>query len=84
LKVNSDKKMLGEYEANPLYKPYGIRAFGKQNIHTGEFDKSALRLLEIIDYDRSYANDYLEGLITKATVSWEGIGDADEWLSEMR
>lgn len=84
LKVNSDKKMLGEYESNPLYKPYGIRAAGKQNIHTGELDKSTLRLLEIIDYDRNYKEDYIAGLIKKATVSWKGVGDADEWLSEMR
>ena len=84
LKVNSDKKMLGEYESNPLYKPYGIRAAGKQNIHTGELDKSTLRLLEIIDYDRTYKEDYIAGLIKKATVSWEGVGDADEWLAEMR
>lgn len=84
LKVDSDKKMLGEYESNPLYKEYGIRATGKQNIHTGELDKSTLKLLEIIDYDRKYKKDYIAGLIQKATVSWEGIGDADEWLSEMR
>lgn len=84
LKIGSDKRMLGEYESNPLYKPYGIRAMGKQNIHTGEMDKSTLRLLEIIDYDRSYKEDYIADLISKATTSWQGIGDADEWLSGMR
>ncbi len=84
LKVNSDKKMLGDYESNPLYKPYGIRTMGKQNVHTGELDKSSLKLLEIVDYDRNYKDDYISELISKASISWAGIGDADEWLSEMR
>lgn len=84
LKVKSNRQMLGDYESNPLYKPYGIRATGKQNIHNGEIDKSTLKLVEIIDYDRNYKEDYIAGLIQKATVSWEGVGDADEWLAEMR
>ncbi|MGH9945878.1 MAG: hypothetical protein ACRD6X_01610 [Pyrinomonadaceae bacterium] len=84
LKIKTDKKMLEEYESNPLYKSYGIRAIGKQNSQTGEIDKSSLKLLEIINYERKYNEDYLAGLIGKATKSWEGIGDADDWLSQMR
>lgn len=84
LKITTNKKLLGEYEANPLYKPYGIRAIGKQNSQTGEFDKTTLKLLEIIDYDRRYNKDYIAGLIEKATPSWEGITSADEWLAELR
>ena len=42
LKITTDKKMLGEYEANPLYKPYGIRASGKQNSQTGEIRQSLI------------------------------------------
>jgi hypothetical protein len=84
LKVNSEKAILRDYESNPLYKPYGIRATGKQNIHTGELDKSTLGLVEIIDFDRSYKEEYISGLIKKATPSWEDIGDVDEWLKQMR
>lgn len=84
LKITANKKMLGEYESNPLYKPYGIRASGKQNSKTGEIDRTTLMLLEIIDYDQKFNEDYLGGLIKKATASWEGIGDADEWLSQLR
>jgi len=84
LKITTNKTMLGEYESNPLYKPYGIRATGKQNSNTGEIDKSTLKLVEIIDYDRRYNEDYLSGLIKKATASWEGVGDADDWLSQLR
>ena len=84
LKITTDKKMLGEYESNPLYKPYGIRASGKQNSKTGDIDKTSLKLLEIIDYDRRYNEDYLSSLIQKATPSWEGVNDADDWLSQLR
>ncbi len=84
LKIRADKKLLGDYESNPLYKPYGIRAIGKQNSQNGEIDKSTLQLLEIINYDRKYNENYLADLIQKATASWEGIGDADDWLSQMR
>ncbi len=84
LKIKADKKLLADYETNPLYKSYGIRTKGKQNAVNGEIDKTSLELLEIINYDRIFNEDYLSGLIQKATASWEGIGDADEWLREMR
>jgi hypothetical protein len=84
LKIVADKQMLGDYEANPLYKVYGLRATGKQNLHTGEIDKSTLKLLEIINYDKRRNEDYLSGLIRKATVTWRGVNDADEWLAELR
>lgn len=84
IKVTADKQMLGDFDANLLYKVYGLRATGKQNIHSGEIDKSTLRLVEIIDYDRKKNEDYLAGLIRKATATWEGVHDADEWLSQLR
>ena len=84
LTISSDKDLLANYESNPLYKKYGVRAKGKQNITTGDIDKSTLKLLEIIDYSPSYKEDYIKGLINKARNSWEGVGDADEWLSQLR
>ncbi|MBI5916895.1 MAG: hypothetical protein HY842_16090 [Bacteroidetes bacterium] len=84
LKIDASKDMLTDYENNPLYKPYGLRAVGKQNIRTGELDKSSLRLLEIIDYNPSFQEDYIQNLIKKAKKSWEGVTDADEWLKNVR
>ncbi len=84
LKIAAEKRMLGEYESNPLYKDYGLRAIGKQNLNTGEIDRSSLKLLEIIDYERRDNEDYLTRLIKKASFSWEGVKDADEWLSQLR
>lgn len=84
LKIEIDRKILREYPSNPLYKSYGLRTLGKQNVRTGEIDKTSLRLLEIIDYNPSYQEDYIKNLINKARKSWEGVGDADEWLSQLR
>lgn len=84
LKIEVDRNVLREYESNLLYKRFGIRASGKQNVRTGEIDKSNLKSLEIIDYNPSYQEDYIKGLINKARKSWEGVRDADEWLSQFR
>lgn len=84
LKVSAQKAILRDYESNPLYKPYGIRAAAKQNVQTGELDKSTLDLIEIIDYEKNFKEEYIAGLIQKATPSWEQIGDVDEWLKQMR
>ena len=36
LKIDADKNLLKDYEGNPLYKNYGVRSKGKQNITTGD------------------------------------------------
>ncbi len=84
LKIDASKQILAEYESNPLYKSFGVRALGKQNIKTGEFDQSKLRLLDIIDFNPLYKEDYIKSLIKKAKSSWGNIKDADEWLNNLR
>lgn len=84
LKIDADKKLLASYESNPLYKRYGIRAKGKQNTATGEVDKGSLKLIQIIDYNPAFKEDYINSLISKAQKSWVGVTDADEWLSNLR
>lgn len=84
LKVESSKELLTNFEGNPLYKSYGVRARGKQNIRSGEVDKDSLHLLEIIDYNPSFKEDYIQSLIKKAKKSWADTPDADEWLQTLR
>jgi hypothetical protein len=67
-----------------LYKSFGVRVLGKQNIKTGELDKSELKLVDIIDYNPLYKEDYIKSLIKKAKNSWGNVKDADEWLSNLR
>ena len=83
LTIDTQKVFLEGQEENLLYKKFGVRAIGKQNIETGEFDKSALILMELIEYNPKYDDSYLNGLIQKAKSNWKGI-DADEWLNNLR
>ncbi len=84
LKIDASKELLTNYENNPLYKPYGVRAVGKQNVKTGEIEKNSLRLIDIVNYNPSYKEDYIKSLIKKAKKSWTDVNDADEWLENIR
>lgn len=84
LTIDASKQILADYESNPLYKSFGVRALGKQNIKTGEIDKSELRLVDIIDYNPLYNEDYIKSLIIKAKDSWGNVKDADDWLNNLR
>ena len=66
-----------------VYKKFGVRVRAKKNILTGDIDKSTLSLVELLDYQPKFDEDYLMGLIHKATPKWRGI-NADEWLNNVR
>lgn len=83
LTIDAEKEFLTNIQTNLLYKEYGVRVKGKQNIETGEIDKSSLILLELIDYSPRYDEQYLNNLIEKANHKFNGI-DADKWLAELR
>ncbi|MFW5805718.1 MAG: hypothetical protein ACOCVX_04230 [Bacteroidales bacterium] len=83
LTIDTDKDFLKEQEENLLYKKFGIRALGKQNIETGEIDKKTLKLVDLIDFAPKYDDAYLNSLIKKAKVNWKGI-NPDQWLNEIR
>lgn len=65
-------------------KPYGIRAIGKQNSETGELDKSLLNFIELIDFQPTYDERYLQSLREKAKKSWLGNINPETWLNEIR
>lgn len=81
--IDTDKNYLMEQEENLLYKKFGIRAIGKQNIETGEIDRGTLKLIQLIDFKPKYDDDYLKSLIQKAKNSWNGV-NPDEWLHNLR
>ncbi|TVQ14014.1 MAG: hypothetical protein EA364_05200 [Balneolaceae bacterium] len=83
LTIDTDKEFIREREENFLYKKFGVRAVGKQNIETGEFDKGSLTLLELIDYSPKFDESYLNTLIQKAKSSWRDV-NPDLWLGELR
>lgn len=83
LTIDTSEDFLKEHEENLLYKNFGVRAKGKQNIETGELDTKTLKLLELINYDPKFDASYLNKLISKAKKNWKGI-NPDEWLNNIR
>ena len=82
--IQTDKDFLGEKEENLLYKKFGIRALGKQNIQTHEVDKSSLKLIELINYTPKFDQAYLEKLMNKASSKWSEVNNVDDWLRSIR
>ena len=81
--VSVERETLKNEERNLLYKDYGIQALGKQNVETGEIDRSSLKLLKIIDYEPSFDEGYLNELINKVGDRFNGM-DVDEYISKIR
>ncbi len=72
-------------EENIIHKkPYGIRAVGKQHSETGELDKSSLKFVELVDFEPTYDEKYLQSLREKAKKSWLENINPDNWLKELR
>ena len=81
LTVSATMEQLLEGEKR-LYKFYGIRVSGKQNLSDGKpFD---LKLLNYIEYDPIFNRSELDILIERATPNLSKIIDVDAWLSELR
>lgn len=84
LRITTDKQYLESEERNLLYKKYGVRVRGRQNINTFEMDRNHLELIELFEYETQYSESYLDGLMKKATSAWSDITDSDAWLEELR
>lgn len=82
--IQTNKEYLSELEKNHLYKTYGVRATGKQNIETGEIDKTSLKFIELVDYYPAYDEVYLKRLRNSAGNTWIKNINADKWLKELR
>jgi hypothetical protein len=83
LTIATAKDFLKGQEENVLYKSFGVRVTGKQNIETGEMDTTSLDLVELIDYSPKFDADYLTSLISKARKNWNNV-NADDWLNKLR
>jgi len=81
--IDTGKKFLEGREDNLLYKKFGVRVTGRQNLETGELDNKSLKMVELVDYNPKYDAIYLDALISKAKKSWKGV-DKDDWLSNLR
>lgn len=81
LVVSATEQQLLEGEKR-LFKVYGIRAKGKQNLSDGKpYD---LKLIDYITYNPTYDEHKLDLLIERASVKWNSIPNVDLWLHEIR
>jgi hypothetical protein len=84
LRIAVDKETLRRGDKNLLYRKFGVRAHGRQNLKTLEMDPTSLTVLELFDHDTTYSQSYLDSLLKRAAPAWEGVADADAWLQELR
>jgi len=81
LVISATEQQLLEGEKR-LFKIYGVRAKGKQNLVDGKpFD---LKLIDYITYNPNYNEHKLDLLIERASVKWNTIANVDDWLNEIR
>lgn len=83
LAIETGQDFLKGQEENLLYKKFGVRASGKQNSETGEIDTKTLKLIELINYEPNYDQNYLNSLIAKAKKKWQDV-DVNDWLNDIR
>jgi hypothetical protein len=84
LRIATRKDYLKDADKNLLYKKFGLRVTGKQNLQTFEMDRNSLTFVDLFDYDMEYSDAYLDGLMKKSAPAWEDVPDADLWLEEIR
>lgn len=81
LTISASKKQLTEGERK-LYKFYGVRASGKQNLADGKIDD--LKLIDFLEYNPVFNKDELNILIAKAAPNLSTIKNVDSWLAQIR
>lgn len=84
LHIEADKESLRNIEHNILYRNYEIVAQGRQNIWTGEMDKTSLKIISMKGHNPKYDEERLNRLIAKATPAWVGITDPAVWVADLR
>ena len=81
LVIGASEQQLLEGEKR-LFKVYGVRAKGKQNLADGKpFD---LKLIDYITYNPNYNEHKLDLLIERASLKWNTIPNVDSWLHQIR
>ena len=81
LVVSASEQQLLEGEKR-LFKIYGVRAKGKQNLTDGKpFD---LKLIDYITYNPNFDEHKLDLLIKRASIKLNAISNVDNWLLEIR
>lgn len=83
IRIDAAKELLAAIEGNPLYRKFGVRAMARQNVITGDIDRSSLELVELTEYEPKFDLGYLEMKMNDATPVWSGV-DADDFVHQIR
>lgn len=81
--ISTPQNFLADRDDNLLYKYFGVRASGLQNLINGEVDVSSLKFIDLIDYDKTRDQNYLKSLRNRAK-NWLAKTSAEEYLKEIR
>lgn len=81
LVISATEQQLLEGEKR-LFKVYGVKAKGKQNLNDGKpFD---LKLIDYISYNPDYNEQKLDLIIQRASANWNAVSNVDLWLETIR
>lgn len=84
LRIHTNQEYLAEHKNNILYKTYCVRAAYKQRLDTAEIKNDSLRLIELIEYNPTYDENYITNLREKGRKAWEDITDPVLWVRQLR
>ena len=82
LTVGTERNVLRDDTVNRLYKPAMLRIQAQYNVLTRELRDA--RLLEFVQYAPSFDATELERLQRRGALAWKDVGDASEWVDELR
>lgn len=82
LNVTAEKDVLRNDTVNRLYKLAVLRVRAEYNVLSRELRNA--RLVEFVEYAPTFDEDELNRLTRRGEQAWKGIGDATEWVDQLR
>jgi hypothetical protein len=82
LKVSTDKDVLRNDTVNRLYKQAMLRIRAQYNVLTRELRDA--RLVEFVEYAPRFDDAEMARLSRRGALAWKDIGDATDWVDELR
>jgi hypothetical protein len=82
LTVGTERNVLRDDSVNRLYKPAMLRIQAQYNVLTRELRDA--RLVEFVQYAPSFDEGELERLHRRGAQAWKDVGDASDWVDDLR
>jgi hypothetical protein len=82
LKVTAEKELLRSDKVNRLYKLAVLRVRAEYNVLTRELRNA--RLVEFVEYAPRLDEAELKRLTRRGEQAWKGVGNATDWVDQLR